>query len=72
MTLRHFWRFYFCFSFQLPETSDQLLQVMKKTNAIEELVLDGVGLKVRCTVEWAQIGHYSETLFPSIFHVPFV
>jgi len=29
----------------LPETSDQLLQVMKKTNAIEELVLDGVGLK---------------------------
>ena len=34
------------FLFQLPETSDQLLQVMKKTNAIEELVLEGVGIKV--------------------------
>ena len=26
---------------------------------------------IRPALKWAQIGHYSETLFPSIFHVPF-
>jgi hypothetical protein len=30
---------------KLPETADQLLQVMKKTIAIEELILEGVGIK---------------------------
>ena len=31
-----------------------------------------IDVSTECILEWAQLGHSNETIFPSTFHIPFV